>query len=126
MLKFNKIYIDFYFFVMAFYLVFNKGVAYTFGVEILLAFGLLFIILNRKLFEIFKEIKYILILILCFITLFYTLFGFLKYNFLNVIRDSFAFEYSLFAIIIFFLKDDKEYNILFVHINFKSFSLKKS
>ncbi len=109
MLKFNKIYIDFYFFVMAFYLLFNKGVAYTFGVEILLAFGLLFIMLNRKFFEIFKETKYILILILCFITLFYTLFGFLKYNYLNVIRDSFAFEYALFAIIIFFFKYDKEY-----------------
>jgi hypothetical protein len=109
MLKFNKIYIDFYFFVMAFYLLFNKGVAYTFGVEILLTFGLLFIMLNRKLFEIFKETKYILILILCFITLFYILFGFLKYNYLNVVRDSFAFEYALFAIIIFFFKDNKEY-----------------
>ncbi len=102
MLKFNKIYIDFYFFVMAFYLLFNKGVAYTFCVEILLAFGLLFIMLNRKLFEIFKETKYILILILCFITLFYILFGFLKYNYLNVVRDSFAIEYALLAIIIFF------------------------
>jgi hypothetical protein len=94
---------------MAFYLIFNKGVAYTFGVEILLIFGLLFIILNRNIFEIFKESKYILILILCFITLFYVLFGFLKYNYLNVIRDSLAFEYALFAIIIFFFKDDKEY-----------------
>ncbi len=54
MLKFNKLYIDFYFFIMAIYLFFNKGVAYTFGVEILLAFGLLLIILNRKVFEIFK------------------------------------------------------------------------
>ena len=87
---------------MAMYLLFNKGVAYTFGVEILLAIGLLFIILNRKKFEIFKEKKYILILFFCFITLFFVLFGFLKYNYLNVIRDSFAFEYALFAIIIFF------------------------
>jgi hypothetical protein len=94
---------------MAFYLLFNKGVAYSFCVEILLTFGLLFIILNRKNFEIFKEIKYILILILCFITLFYVIFGFLKYNYLNVIRDSFAFEYALFAFIIFFFKDRKEY-----------------
>ncbi len=109
MLKFNKLYIDFYFFIMAIYLFFNKGVAYTFGVEILLAFGLLLIILNRKVFEIFKEKKYVLILVLCFITLFYTLFGFLKYNYLNVIRDSFAFEYALFSIIIFFFKEDNAY-----------------
>ncbi len=109
MQNFNKIYIDFYFFIMAFYLLFNKGVAYTFCVEILLAFGLLLILLNRKVFEIFKEKKYVLILFLCFITLFYVLFGFLKYNYLNVIRDSFAFEYALFAIIIFFFKEDKAY-----------------
>ena len=107
--KFNKLYIDFYFFTMAIYLLFNKGVAYTFGVEILLAIGLILIFLNRKQFEIFKGKKYVLILILCFITLFYTLFGFLKYNYFNVIRDSFAFEYALFAIIIFFFKDDKGY-----------------
>jgi len=107
--KFNKIYIDFCFFIMAIYLFFNKGVAYTFGVEILLALGLMLIILNRKQFEIFKGTKYILILNLCFITLFYIIFGFLKYNYFNVIRDSFAFEYALFAIIIFFFKNYKEY-----------------
>jgi hypothetical protein len=94
---------------MAIYLLFNKGVAYTFGVEILLAFGLIIIILKRKQFEIFKEKKYVLILILCFITLFYILISFLKYNYFNVIRDSFAFEYALFAIIIFFFKEDKAY-----------------
>lgn len=94
---------------MAIYLLFNKGVAYTFGVEILLTFGLMLIILNRKKFEIYKETKHVLILILCFITFFYILFAFLKYNYFNVIRDSFAFEYALFSIIIFFFKDYKEY-----------------
>jgi hypothetical protein len=94
---------------MAIYLLFNKGVAYTFGVEILLAFGLILLLLSRKLFEFFIENKYILILFLCFITLFYILSGFLKYNYFNVIRDSLAFEYALFAIIIFFFKEDKEY-----------------
>ncbi len=109
MQKLNKLYIDFYFFIMAIYLLFNKGVAYTFGVEILLACGLIFIILSRKQFEIFKETKFVLILNLCFITLLYILLGFLKYNYFNVIRDSFAFEYALFAIIIFFFKDQKEF-----------------
>ncbi len=94
---------------MAIYLLFNKGVAYTFGVEILLACGLMLIILNRKQFEIFKETKYVLILSLCFITLFYILLGFFKYNYFNVIRDSFAFEYALFAIIIFYFKDQKDF-----------------
>ncbi len=109
MQKFNKLYIDFYFFIMTIYLLFNKGVAYTFGVEFLLAFGLLLIILNRKNFEIYKETKFVFILVFCFITLFYIIFGILKYNYFNVIRDSFAFEYALFVIIIFFFKDNKKY-----------------
>ena len=44
-----------------------------------------------------------------FSSFFYIAFGLLKYNYLNVIRDSFAFEYALFVIIIFFFKDNKEY-----------------
>ena len=107
--KLNKLYIDFYFFIMTIYLLFNKGVAYTFGVEILLAFGLLFIILNRKEFLVLKEKKYVLTLFLCFITIFYILFGFLKYNYFSVLRDSFAIEYALFAIIIFFFKNYNDY-----------------
>jgi hypothetical protein len=94
---------------MIIYLLFNKGVAYTFGIEFLLALGLMLIIINRKYFEIYKEKKFIFILVFCFITFFYILFGILKYNYFNVIRDSFAFEYALFAIIIFFFKDNKEY-----------------
>ena len=94
---------------MTIYLLFNKGVAYTFGVEILLAFGLLFIILNRKEFLVLKEKKYVLTLFLCFITIFYILFGFLKYNYFSVLRDSFAIEYALFAIIIFFFKNYNDY-----------------
>ncbi len=94
---------------MALYLLFNKGVAYTFGVEILLSLGLILIILNRKQFEIFKDSKYVLILFLCFITLFYILFGFFKYKYFNVLRDSFAFEYALFSVIFFFFKDNKDY-----------------
>ncbi len=94
---------------MTIYLLFNKGVAYTFGIEFLLALGLMLIIFNRKYFEIYKEKKFIFILVFCFITLFYIIFGILKYNYFYVIRDSFAFEYALFAIIIFFFKKNKEY-----------------
>jgi hypothetical protein len=105
MQKFNKIYIDFYFFVMVIYMLFNKGVAYTFGVELLLGAGLLLIFIQRKSFEVYKDKKYIILFILCLITIFYVIFGVFKYNYFNVIRDSFAFEYALFAIIIYFFKD---------------------
>ena len=63
MQKFNKYYIDFYFIMLAVYLLFNKGVAYTFGVEFILALGLMLSILNRKYFEIYKEKKFIYILV---------------------------------------------------------------
>ncbi len=105
MQRFNKIYIDFYFLVMAIYMLFNKGVAYTFGVEILLGLGVFLIFIQRKSFEVYKDKKYIILFILCLITVFYVIFGVFKFNYFNVIRDSFAFEYALFAIIIYFFKD---------------------
>ena len=105
MQRFNKIYIDFYFFVMAIYMLFNKGVAYTFGVELLLGLGVFLIFIQRKSFEVYKDKKYIILFILCLITVFYVIFGVFKFNYFNVIRDSFAFEYALFAIIIYFFKD---------------------
>jgi hypothetical protein len=105
MQKFNKIYIDFYFLVMTIYMLFNKGVAYTFGVEILLGLGVFLIFIQRKSFEVYKDKKYIILFILCLITVFYVIFGVFKFNYFNVIRDSFAFEYALFAIIIYFFKD---------------------
>ncbi len=90
---------------MAIYMLFNKGVAYTFGVEILLGLGVFLIFIQRKNFEVYKDKKYIILFILCLITVFYVIFGVFKFNYFNVIRDSFAFEYALFAIIIYFFKD---------------------
>ncbi len=109
MQRFNKIYIDFYFLVMAIYMLFNKGVAYTFGVEILLGLGFFLIFIQRKSFEVYNDKKYTILFILCLITLFYVIFGIFKFNYFNVIRDSFAFEYALFAIIIYFFKDFRAY-----------------
>jgi hypothetical protein len=90
---------------MAIYMLFNKGVAYTFGVELLLGLGVLLIFIQRKSFEVYKDKKYTILFILCLITLFYVIFSIFKFNYFNVIRDSFAFEYALFAIIIYFFKD---------------------
>ena len=102
--KYNRLYLHFYFGVMFFYLLFNKGVAYTFLAEIVLVIGVLMIFLQRKQFEFYINKKYSLIFLLCFLTIFYILFGILKYNFINVIRDSFAIEYALFAILLYFFK----------------------
>ena len=107
--KYNRLYLHFYFGVLFFYLLFNKGVAYTFLAEIVLTTGLILIFLQRRKFEFYINKKYSLIILLCFLTIFYILIGIFKYNFINVIRDSFAIEYALFTIVIFFFKDERDF-----------------
>lgn len=107
--KYNRLYLNFYFGILFFYLLFNKGVAYTFLAEIVLAIGVLMIFLQRKQFEFYINKKYSLIFLLCFLTIFYILFGIFKYNFINVIRDSFAVEYALFAILLYFFKEERDF-----------------
>lgn len=107
--KYNRLYLHFYFGVMFFYLLFNKGVAYTFLAEIVLVIGVLMIFLQRKQFEFYINKKYSLIFSLCFVAIFYILFGIFKYNFINVIRDSFAIEYALFAIVLYFFREERDF-----------------
>lgn len=107
--KYNRLYLNFYFGVLFFYLLFNKGVAYTFLAEIVLTTGVLLIFLQRKQFEFYINKKYGLIFLLCSLTIFYILIGIFKYNFINVIRDSFAIEYALFAIVLYFFKEERDF-----------------
>lgn len=107
--KYNRIYLNFYFGVLFFYLLFNKGVAYTFLAEIILVIGVLMIFLQRKQFEFYISKKYSIIFLICFLTIFYILYGIFKYNFINVIRDSFAIEYALFAILVYFFKEERTF-----------------
>ena len=107
--KYNRLYLRFYFGVLFFYLLFNKGVAYTFLAEIVLAIGVLLIFLQRKQFEFYINKKYSIIFLLCFLTILYILFGIFKYNFINVIRDSFAIEYALFAIVLYFFREERAF-----------------
>ena len=107
--KYNRIYLHFYFGVLFFYLLFNKGVAYTFLAEIVLVIGVLMIFLQRKQFEFYINKKYSLIFLLCFLTICYILFGIFKYNFINVIRDSFVIEYGFFGIVLYFFREEREF-----------------
>lgn len=107
--KYNKLYLNFYFGVLFFYLLFNKGVAYTFLVEIVLLTGVLLIFLQRRHFEFYINKKYSLIFLLCFLIIFYILFDIFKFNFINVIRDSFAIEYALFAILLYFFREERDF-----------------
>lgn len=94
---------------MMLYAFFNKGIAYSYLAEILLITGAILIFLNRKHFEIHFDKKQIIIIILIAFIFIYILFGLIKYNAFNVIRDSLAFQYAWFTIILFYFKDERNF-----------------
>ena len=91
------------------YAFFNKGIAYSYLAEVILLFGIILIFLNRQNLEIFTEKKQVILFGLIIASFIYILFYYFKYNAFNVIRDSLAFQYGWFAIIIFFLKEESEF-----------------
>ena len=105
----NRIYIRGYFLSIMLYAFFNKGVAYSYLAEIFLFTGIILIFLNRKKIEIYTDNKQVILLGLILFSLIYVLISLFKYNAFNVFRDSLAFQYGWFAIIIFFLKEEREY-----------------
>lgn len=105
----NRAYIKLYFFVLLFYVFFNKGVAYSYSAELLLVAGICILFINRKYFEIGVDTKQIIVGIFILISLIYILFGAFQYQILNVLRDSLAFQYAWFAFIIYFLKNEYDY-----------------
>jgi hypothetical protein len=105
----NRAYIKLYFFVLLFYVFFNKGVAYSYSAELILVAGICILFINRKYFEIGVDKKQIIVGIFILISLIYIFFGAFQYQILNVLRDSLAFQYAWFAFIIYFLKSEYDY-----------------
>ena len=105
----NRTYIKLYFFVLLLYVFFNKGIAYSYMVEILLVAGIFILFINRKQFEIGLDRKQILVSIFILISFIYIFFGTFKYSIFNVLRDSLAFQYAWLAFIIYFLKNESEF-----------------
>jgi hypothetical protein len=89
-------------------LIFDKGIAYSFLVEILWIIGLLLVFINRKniIFLINAKSKIVIFLIL--LSNIYLLYGINKFPVLNVIKDSFVFNYSCFTFILFLFIDEKD------------------
>ena len=88
----NRAYIKLYFLVLLFYVFFNKGVAYSYMVEILLIVGIFILFINRKEFEIGLDKKQILVGIFILISFLFIIVGLFQYPILNVLRDSLAFQ----------------------------------
>ncbi len=105
----NRIYIRTYFIILMLYAFFNKGIAYSYLAEVILIAGVVLIFLNRRHFELHLDKRHLIIISLIIIMFIYILFGLVKYNIFNVIRDSLAIQYAWFTIILFYFKDERNF-----------------
>jgi hypothetical protein len=90
---------------MTLYVFLNKGIAYTYLVEALWLFGILLLFINRKKVELIWNKTTKLILFFIAISFIYILRGFTKYDLVDLIRDSFIFQYGWFVFILFLFKE---------------------
>jgi hypothetical protein len=93
---------------MTLYIFLNKGVAYTYLVEALWLFGILLLLMHRKKVELIWNKTTKLILFFIAISFLFILRGFTKYDLLDLIRDSFIFQYGWFVFILFLFKEKLE------------------
>ena len=104
----KNLYLRAYLLVMTLYVFLNKGVAYTYLVEALWLFGILLLLMHRKKVELIWNKTTKLILFFIAISFLYILRGFIKYNIIDLIRDSFIFQYGWFVFILFLFKEKLE------------------
>jgi hypothetical protein len=93
---------------MTLYVFLNKGFAYTYLVEALWLFGILLLFINRKKVELIWNKATKLILFFIAISFIYILRGFTKYEIVDLVRDSFIFQYGWFVFILFLFKEKLE------------------
>ena len=104
----KNLYLRAYLLVMTLYVFLNKGVAYTYLIEALWLFGILLLFMDRKKVEFIWNKTTKLILFFIAISGIYILRGFAKYDIVDLIRDSFIFQYGWFVFILFLFKDKLE------------------
>lgn len=101
----KNLYLRAYLLVMTLYVFLNKGIAYTYLVEALWLFGILLLFINRKKVELIWNKTTKLILFFIAIIFIYILRGFTKYDLVDLVRDSFIFQYGWFVFILFLFKE---------------------
>lgn len=104
----KNLYLRAYLLVMTLYVFLNKGVAYTYLVEALWLFGILLLLMHRKKVELIWNKSTKLILFFIIISFIYILRGFTRYDIIDLIRDSFIFQYGWFVFILFLFKEKLE------------------
>jgi hypothetical protein len=104
----KNLYLKAYLLAMTLYVFLNKGVAYTYLVEAIWLFGILLLFMDRKKVELIWNTTTKLILFFIIIGCIYILRGIATYNIVDLIRDSFIFQYGWFVFILFLFKDKLE------------------
>jgi hypothetical protein len=107
MLAAKKIYLNLYFFVMACYVFFNKGVAYSYMVEVIWLLGFILIFLSRRSYEFVWDVRAKLLAIFLLVGIIYIPIGLRGHTIFDVIRDSFVFQYGWFVFIVFLFKEQQ-------------------
>jgi hypothetical protein len=101
----KKGYLQAYFFVMALYVFFNKGIAYSFLAEALWAGGFIVLFLTRKDYAFGWDKRTKILAFFLAVTVGYIGWGLRSYALFDVIRDSFVIQYAWFAFFVFLFKD---------------------
>ncbi|MCZ2484707.1 O-antigen ligase family protein [Aquirufa antheringensis] len=101
----KKLYLQIYFFVMALYVFFNKGIAYSFLAEAMWAIGFIVLFLTRKKYAFGWDKRTKILAFFLAIIVGYIGWGIRTYELFDVIRDSFIIQYAWFAFFVFLFKD---------------------
>lgn len=101
----KKLYLQAYFFVMALYVFFNKGIAYSFLAEAIWVGGFIVLFLTRKEYAFGWDKRTKILGFFLLITLGYIGWGLRSYTLFDVVRDSFVIQYAWFAFFMFLFKD---------------------
>lgn len=102
----KRLYFDLFVLAYALYAYFNKGIAYTYFSELLLAGGLMLILANIRQYAIAWDKRMLLLSFFIVLTAGYMVRGVLHYPIVDVIRDSVMFNYIFFVFIIYYLRDE--------------------
>jgi len=104
----KKLYLQAYFFVMALYVFFNKGIAYSFLAEAIWVGGFIVLFLTRKEYTFAWDKRTKILGLFLLVTLGYIGWGLRSYTLFDVVRDSFVIQYAWFAFFVFLFKDLQE------------------
>lgn len=105
-MRFRLFYLNWLVFVYALYCYFNRGVAYSYLVEVTWLIGVILILKNLKSYVLSWDRKTKILILLITICIVFMFRSILRYPLIDVIRDSFMIHYSVFVLIVFYLRNE--------------------